>query len=516
MIRLVPFHWLHILYCKQITTTNHSPVRSVSSLSREGEFSLSQIPSASRTHTHESTHFSDVLLRHKRRCHPDEYAAAEEANENGGPGNASDRRKSQGGTAGAGSRRGIKRSASGSPSTNPPNAQRPRHDERPSGDYPPESDPLRMPYGLPLDAAAGPMDTRSLNYPYGMPGLLNGGMTNGYTGREPSAGFGNQPQWDLGYTRLNTDQSLGYHVNANGQYNPASSTSLADYQRLTQAQGPDGGDIGMANHLANDPTHGPSSHDQNPQLDPRLGGTYDGPSQTDDPQRYAGRHNEHSYERVSDARFVDPSLSQSGPFPDNGQQLRMNNGHAANDHQLAPHGIEEAAALLSMAYGHVSAIRSDSLSSDHSIINPGLQAAGGANYNAIPNTGEAAEHNAALHVPMSTLEEMAAAVVGHASKSQADESLAAMTSGPNLVTYTTILNPTSSIPPAVAGNSELGRGGPTGTTPMAPDSWVSRARQRARGEECNAHLPLYYTIGPVLWPTDAGICVAVRYLCVMG
>jgi hypothetical protein len=169
-----------------------------------------------------------------------------------------------------------------------------------------------------------------------------------------------------------------------------------------------------------------------------------------------------------------------------------------------------------MAYGHVSAIRSDSLSSDHSIINPGLQATGGANYNAIPNTGEAAEHNAALHVPMSTLEEMAAAVVGHASKSQADESLAAMTSGPNLVTYTTILNPTSSIPPAVAGNSELGRGGPTGTTPMAPDSWVSRARQRARGEECNAHLPLYYTIGPVLWPTDAGICVAVRYLCVMG
>ncbi|KAJ9096324.1 hypothetical protein QFC21_005144 [Naganishia friedmannii] len=406
---------------------------------------------------------SDVLLRHKRRCHPDEYAAAEESNENGGPGNASDRRKSQSGTAGASSRRGVKRSASGSPSTNARNVQRPRHEERQNVDYPPDADPSRMPYGIPLDGTAGPMDTRSLNYPYGMPGLLNGGMSSGYTGREQSAGFGNQAQWDLGYNRLHTDQSLGYHVNAHGQYNPASSTSLADYQRLTQAQGPDGGDMGMAHHLANDPAHGTSPHDQISQLDPRLGGTYNGTSQIDDPQRFSGRHNEHSYERVSDARFVDPSLSQSGPFPDNGQQMRMNSGHSAHDHHLAPHGIEEAAALLSMAYGHVSAIRSDSLSSDHNI--------GSGNHNTASSTGETADQNAALHIPISTLEEMAAAVVGHASQSQADETLASMTSGPNPITYTTILNPASRIPPVVAGNLDLDGGATTGIAPPATESW---------------------------------------------
>lgn len=333
-----------------------------------------------------------------------------------------------------------------------------------------------MPYGLPLDGTAGPMDTRSLNYPYGMPGLLNGGMATGYTGREQSAGFGNQPQWDLGYNRLHADQSLGYHVNANGQYNPASSTSLADYQRLTQAQGPDGGEMGMANHLANDPSQGTSPHDQIPQLDPRLGGAYEGPSQNDDPQRYAGRHNEHSYERLSDARFVDPSLSQSGPFPDNSQQMRMN-GHSVHDHQLAPHGIEEAAALLSMAYGHVSAIRSDSLSSDHNMIIPALQAAAGANYNTAPDVGETPAQNATIHVPISTLEEMAAAVVGHASKSQADESLASLSSAPNLVTYTTILNPNSIIPPAAAGDDHLVPGSSSGTASSVAvtDSWVSVA-----------------------------------------
>ncbi|KAJ9104231.1 hypothetical protein QFC19_004048 [Naganishia cerealis] len=455
---------------------------------------------------------SDVLLRHKRRCHPEEYAASEEANENDPSGTASDRRKSQGGGGGGGSsRRGIKRSASGSPSSDTRHAQRVRHENRPTGEYPPDAEASRLPYGLPLDPAAGPMDTRSLNYPYGMPGLLNAGMPNGYAGgREQSAGFSNS--WDLGYNRLHADHNLGYHVSASGQYNPASSTSLADYQRLTQAQGPDAGELGMTGPLSNDTMQTTSPHEHIAQLDPRLTGTFEntGPGHGDDVQRssiamygndmqsanaqgmtsdsrYTGRHNEHSYERLSDTRFVDPALSQSGTttFPDNGQQMRLNDSdQSAQVSQLPPHGIEEAAALLSMAYGHVSAIRSGPLSLDHSMIDSTLQSAAAAAAAANYNSGIGNEETA--HVPLTTLEELAAHVSagGHTSsttstKSQSaanDDGLAGMTSGGRntATTYTTILNPTAKFQTGAAaapGHYDLGLEAGTGTTPLGTDSW---------------------------------------------
>lgn len=445
---------------------------------------------------------SDVLLRHKRRCHPEEYKAGEGATDvaMGGEGNiSSERRKPQ---AGGSSRRGRKRSASGSPSADPRDPQRHRPDSRQLGEYNMEES-SRLPYGIPLDAAGGPMDTRSLNYPYGMPGLLSNGLGNG------ASGFGNGSPWDLGYNRLNTDQNLGYHVNSTGQYHPASSTSLADYQRLTQNHGVDSGDLGMSNQIGNAAAQTTSPEDSMAQLDPRLSMSYESDranyndasssqrgsfamygndlksvgghqSQVHGDNRYTGRNNEHSYERSSDARF--PTAGHLPPLNElsDASHPSMSNGDdapysAKQDPELSPHGIEEAAALLSMAYGHVSALRSGSLSLNDNMVDSALQSVGAA-YSAIPENDAAAANGNSLPEVIPPYEEIAAHVSAIAGASQQNNNNADGLPTRNIVTYTALLNPSSAFNRnGFPGDLPFNMNQPSGLTPLAnSENWVSR------------------------------------------
>jgi hypothetical protein len=479
--------WIMLISPLQTMPTNRSNAQCASNRSREGmSFDLID-DNEVLIHL-----VSDVLLRHKRRCHPEEYMAGEGATDaamNADPNAPLERRKPQ---AGGSSRRGRKRSASGDPAADLRDPQRLRQDSRHLGEYNMEES-SRLPYGMPLDAAGGPMDTRSLNYPYGMPGLLNG------LGNGPS-GFGNGNPWDLGYNRLNTDQNLGYHVSATGQYDPASSTSLADYQRLTQGH-VDNGELGMSNQLGNAAAQTTSPEDNIAQLDPRLSMSYEGdrmnygdvpsqrgslamygndskgisihPSQAPGEHRYPGRNNEHSYERSSDPRFNAGNLPLPNQLSDASHQSRSG-GDARNDSELSPHGIEEAAALLSMAYGNVSALRSGSLSLNNEMIDSSLQSVGAA-YNAMPETETSATQGNSLPEAIPRLEEIAARVSAIANASQQNDNSADGLPGRNIVTYTALLNPSSVNRNGFPGDLPFGMNMSTGLTPLAnSENFVSR------------------------------------------
>lgn len=470
-----------------------------------------------------STLVSDVLLRHKRRCHPEEYMAGEGATDaamNADPNAPLERRKPQ---AGGSSRRGRKRSASGDPAADLRDPQRPRQDSRHLGEYNMEES-SRLPYGMPLDAAGGPMDTRSLNYPYGMPGLLNG-LGNG------PVGFGNGNPWDLGYNRLNTDQSLGYHVSATGQYDPASSTSLADYQRLTQGH-VDNGELGMSSQLGNAAAQTTSPEDNMAQLDPRLSMSYEGdrvnyndvpsqrgslamygndsksisihPSQVPGEHRYTGRNNEHSYERSSDPRFNAGNVPPPNQLSDASHQGRSS-GDARNDSELSPHGIEEAAALLSMAYGNVSALRSGSLALSNEMIDSSLQSVGAA-YNAMPENETSAAQGSSLPEALPPLEEIAARVSAiananaNAGQQNGNSADGLPGRGRNIVTYTALLNPSSVGRNGFPGDLPFGMNPSTGLTPLAnSENWVCHSHCRsdlARLTEFPIRTPFHTRSGP--------------------
>jgi hypothetical protein len=352
---------------------------------------------------------------------------------------------------------------------------------------------------MPLDATGGPMDTRSLNYPYGMPGLLANGLGNG------TSGFGNGSPWDLGYNRLGTDQNLGYHVNPTGQYHPASSASLADYQRLTQNHGVDAGDLDMSNQLGNAQTTSPEVNMA--QLDPRLSMSYESDranydasssqrgslamygndnkgvgghqSQVQSDHRY-GRINEHSYERSSDARF-----SATGDLPpvnelSDGSHTSRSNGDnvpysAKQDSELSPHGIEEAAALLSMAYGHVSALRSGSLSLNNDMVDSTLQSVGAA-YNGIPENEAAPANGNTPTEAIPPFGEIAAHVSAIAGANQQNNNNTDGLPTRNMVTYTALLNPSSGFNrTGFPGDLPFNMSQPSGLTPLAnSENWVSR------------------------------------------
>lgn len=355
------------------------------------------------------------------------------------------------------------------------------------------------------------MDTRSLNYPYGMSGLLGGGLGNG------ASGFGNGSPWDLGYNRLNTDQSLGYHVNPTGQYHPASSTSLADYQRLTQGHNAEAGDLGMSSHLGNVAAQQTSPQDNLSQLDPRLSMSYepdrvgynDGSTShrgslgmygndakgiglhqsqgvTGD-NRYTGRANEHSYERSSDPRFpavgglppVTELSDASHPSRSNGVDDTTYSA-AKQDPEMSPHGIEEAAALLSMAYGHVSALRSGSLALNSDMVDSTLQTVGAA-YNANPENEGSAEHSNSLPEVIPPYEEIAAHVSAIADANQTSNSAEGMPAR-NIVTYTALLNPSSGFNRHVfPGDLPFGINQSTGLTPLGnSENFVGLLRECGR------------------------------------
>lgn len=383
------------------------------------------------------------------------------------------RRKSQGAVS---SKRGIKRSASGSPSASARDAQRLRQDAGQPGEYHPDAESSRLPYGMPLDGSGGPMDTRSLNFPYGMPGLLSAGLGNG------ASGFGSGSPWDLGYNRLNPDHSLGYHVNGTGQYHPASSTSLADYQRLTQGHGTEGVDLGLQGQVGNAAGTNNSPHDAMSQLDPRLSMSFEsdragyaggsashrgsiaingndvkGPGLVNSSGatdgRYSGRSNEHSYERSSDPRFAAlDSMSSGHAIPAESAQSRQ------QDPELSPHGIEHAAALLSMAYGHVSALRSGSLSLNDNMIDSGLQAAGAPYHAGLDAQGVPPRSDGLPEVSPTVTD------------SNQPRNNAAQFPGRNIVTYTTLLNPSFGNVVNVASGG-LSMNEKQATTPS--ESWVS-------------------------------------------
>lgn len=471
---------------------------------------------------------SDVLLRHKRRCHPEEYAAGEGSNDAvmDPDAAAASRRKSQ--NAGT-SKRGIKRSASGSPSTNARDAQRSRQDAGQSGDYHPDAESSRLPYGMTLDGSGGPMDTRSLNFPYGMPGLLSAGLVNG------AGGFGSGSPWDLGYNRLNPDHSLGYHVSGTGQYNPASSTSLADYQRLTQGHGAEAVDMGLQGHIVNASGMNPSPHGAMPHLDPRLSMSFDsdragyadsstshrgslailgedikgsslGNVENGNDHRYPGRNGEHSYERSSDARLsalntmssAQVVSSRSGP---------PRSGVGQQDPELSPHGIEHAAALLSMAYGHVSSLRSGSVSLNDGMIDSGLQAAG-VSYHAGSEVNAAASRGDVVPETSVGYDDVARRV--SVNLVPQPQNNAGNLPGRNVVTYTTLLNPSfnsigNAAPPGLSMNEKQAV-----ITPS--ESWVSLS-------PTDSDQPLterVFSEGPFLVPPGTGSSFSVRHDCIMG